>query len=281
MLKLAMLRMTKKSVASSFENGVTTWDIEAGSLPLPLVIAHRGDVSTAPENTLSAYTNALVAGADGLELDVRLTVDRQLVVFHDYQLDRTSDGSGRVDAATFSHVRSLDVGSWFSPAFQGQQAPTLDEVFESMPREFLINVEMKVIISGMKLIARLVAETIRRHQRLDSTLVASFNPVALYHLRRFEPRISRGYIWSKKHPYPIRSRWFSPLVQAQWYDPANDTYSPNLHSKFRRRGHRVLAWDLDFNCDMEAMAQARLEAVVTDRLAPTVQQKKELALRLI
>ena len=139
---------------------------------------------------------------------------------------------------------------------------------------------MKVIISGMKLIAHLVAETITRHQRWDSTLVASFNPVALYHLRRMEPRIFRGYIWSKRHLYPIRSRWLSPLVQAQWYDPANDTYSPNLHRKFRRLGQRVLAWDSDFNWDIEAMARARLEAVVTDRLAQIVQKRKNLARQL-
>ena len=264
-------------MVSNTRGSTTSWDIDAGSLPLPLVIAHRGDVSTAPENTLPAFENALTAGADGVELDVRLTQDLQLVVFHDRRLDRTSNGTGRVDATTFSQVRSLDVGSWFGPAFTGEGAPTLDEVFELLPRDFLINVEMKVIISGMKLIAHGVAETIRRHQRWASTLVASFNPVALYHLRRMEPRISRGYIWSKKHPYPIRSRWFSPLVQAQWYDPANDTYNPNLHRKFRRHGHRVLAWDLDFNCDMEAMAEARLEAVVTDRLAQTVQQKRDLA----
>ena len=249
-------------------------------MALPLVIAHRGDGSTAPENTLPAFKNAWTAGADGLELDVRLTLDRKLVVFHDRDLDRTSNGTGRVDATTFSQVRSLDVGSWFGPAFTGERAPTLDEVFELLPRDFLINVEMKVIISGMKLIAHRVAETIGRHQRWSSTLVASFNPVALYHLRRMEPRISRGYIWSKRHPYPIRSRWFSPLVQAQWYDPANDTYSPNLHRKFRRHGHRVLAWDLDFGCDMEAMSEARLEAVVTDRLAQTVQRKRDLARHL-
>ena len=271
------IRSAKKTVVLHTISAATSWDIDAGSLPLPLVIAHRGDVSTAPENTLPAFKNALTAGADGVELDVRLTLDRQLLVFHDHRLDRTSNGTGRVDAATFSQVRSLDVGSWFSPAFTGEAAPTLDEVFELLPRDFLINVEMKVIISGMKLIAHSVAETIRRHQRWESTLVASFNPVALYHLRRMEPRISRGYIWSKRHPYPIRSRWLSPLAQAQWYDPANDTYNPILHRKFRRQGHRVLAWDLDFNCDMRAMAEARLEAVVTDRLARTVQQKSDLA----
>ncbi len=146
--------------------------------------------------------------------------------------------------------------------------------------DFLVNVEMKVIISGMKLIAHRVAETISRHQRWTSTLVASFNPVALYHLRRLDPRISRGYIWSKRHPYPIRARWLSPLVQAQWYDPANDTYDPRMHRKSQQRGRRVLAWDLDFNCDMGAMAAVRLDAVVTDRLGQTVQRKRAIERRI-
>ena len=243
-----------------------------------MIIAHRGDLETAPENTLPAFRRALAGGADGVELDVRLTRDGQLVVFHDRSLDRTSNGTGPVDHYTLAEVRSLDVGSWFSPAFKGESAPTLDEVFEVLPKDYLINVEMKVIIKGMKLIADRVAEIIRRHQRQKSCLVASFNPVALFHLRRLEPRIARGYIWSRSHPYPIRSRWFMPLVKAHWYDPDIDTYNATLHQKFQRRGRPVLAWDVDFGSDLKAMASLRLDAVVTESLAAMVQRKKELAL---
>ena len=193
-------------------------------------------LARAPENTLPAFQRALLTGADGVELDVRLTRDDQLVVFHDPSVDRTSNGQGRVREHTLAEVRSLDVGSWFSPDFTGEKAPILDEVFELLPQDYLINVELKVVIRGMKLIAHLVAETIARHRRWASTLVASFNPVALYHLRRFEPRIARGYIWSNSHPYPIRARWLSPLVQADWYDPANDSYNLKLHPQFATEG---------------------------------------------
>ena len=264
----------------NISNRVTTWNIIPGSQRLPLIIAHRGDLSTAPENTLTAFQRAWDAGADGVELDVHVTRDGQLVVFHDRTLERTSNGRGPIDSCTLAEIRSLDVGSWFGPTFRGETAPTLDEVLESLPHDYLINVEMKVVIRGMKLIAHLVAQTITRHARWASTLVASFNPIALYHLRRLEPRISRGYIWSKRHPYPIRARWFSPLVQAQWYDPANDTYNLKMHRKVQRQGGRMLAWDLDFGCDLEAMASVRLDAVVTNCLAQMVGQKKELAHRL-
>ena len=134
---------------------VTTWSFAPGSQRLPLIIAHRGDLSRAPENTLPAFQRAWEAGADGVELDVRLTRDGRLVVFHDRNLDRTSNGTGPVNHCTLADIRSLDVGSWFAPEFNGETAPTLDEVFESLPRDYLINVEMKVVVTGMKHIARL------------------------------------------------------------------------------------------------------------------------------
>ncbi len=154
----------------------TGWDFPPGSLPLPLVIAHRGDRTNAPENTISAFKRALELGADGIELDVRLTKDGQLVVFHDRCLERTSNGVGPVNHCTQQEVLALDAGSWFGPEFKGEHPPTLDEVFESLPTDFLINVEMKVIMKGMRLIAHKTAEIVRRHARWDSTLVASFNP---------------------------------------------------------------------------------------------------------
>ncbi len=255
---------------------VSTWDFEPGSQAYPLIIAHRGDVSNAPENTLSAFRSAYDLGADGIELDVHLTSDEQLVVFHDRRLDRTSNGSGLVNHSTLEEVRSLDVGSWFGSRYAGERAPTLDEAFESLPPDYLVNVEMKVVIKNMRLIAHRVAEVVRRHRRWASTLVASFNPISLWELRKIEPRITRGYIWSRRHPFPIRSRCFSPLVQAHWYDPANDSYNPNLLDKMRRRGARMLAWDLDFDSDLARMASVRLDAVVTDSLEKLLEQKRRL-----
>ena len=178
---------------------------------------------------------------------------------------------------TQNEIRDLDAGSWFAPEFFGERPPTLDEVFESLPADFLINVEMKVIMKGMRLIPHKVAEVVRRHARWDSTLVASFNPISLWELRKIEPKITRGYIWSRRHPFPIRSRCFSPLVQADWYNPADDSYNPKLHRRYQAKGARVLAWDLDFDRDMRKMAEARLEAVVTDSLQEMLDLKRELA----
>lgn len=257
----------------------TRWNFIPGSRRFPLIIAHRGDSKNAPENTISAFQSALQRGADGIELDVRLTKDGQLVVYHDRLLGRTTAGDGPVNHQTLDAVRRMDAGSWFGPGFRGETPPTLDEVFEAMPADFLINVEMKVIMNGMRLIAHRVADVVRRHARWDSTLVASFNPIALWELRKTEPKIARGYIWSKRHPFPIRSRCFKPLVRADWYDPANDSYNPKLLRKYQALGARTLAWDLDFDRDMAKMAAARLDGMVTDSLQEMLDQRAELASR--
>ena len=254
-----------------------SWNFAPGSRPLPLIIAHRGDAASAPENTLPAFRRAWERGADGIELDVRLTADGQLVVHHDRRLGRTNGGAGLVSNATLAEIRALDSGGWFGPEFRGQPAPTLDEVFEALPADYLINVELKAVISGMRLIAHRVAEVVRRHRRWRSTLAASFNPISLWELRRIEPRLMRGYIWSRRHPPPISSRGFSPLVQAHWYDPAHDSCNLRLLRRMRQRGVRTLAWDVDFGRDLERMAAIRLDAVVTDDLEALLAARRRLS----
>ena len=88
----------------------TSWDFPTSARRIPLIIAHRGDVTNAPENTLPAFRSAYDRGADGIELDVRLTRDRQLVVFHDRGLKRIGNRRGLVSNATLDEMRALDAG---------------------------------------------------------------------------------------------------------------------------------------------------------------------------
>ena len=91
------------------------------------VIAHRGEHLAHPENTLPAMVAAVEAGADFVELDVRTTVDRHLVLMHDYTVDRTTNGKGRVRELTLDQIRALDAGVKFGPQFAGTKVPTFEE----------------------------------------------------------------------------------------------------------------------------------------------------------
>ena len=130
--------------------------------------AHRGAMATHPENTLPAFFSAIEAGAHMIEFDVALTIDGKMVVIHDATVDRTTDGTGRVDELTLEEIKKLDAGSWKSPEFAGEPIPTLNEVLEIMPGNVWLNVHLK----GNDFLGSMVAEKIRDHGRLHQAFIA-------------------------------------------------------------------------------------------------------------
>ncbi|RKU23124.1 hypothetical protein C6500_02445 [Candidatus Poribacteria bacterium] len=119
----------------------------------PILLAHRGLVRHAPENTLSGFAATLELGLS-LELDVYQTRDEHLVVIHDATVDRTTNGTGAVNEMTLAEIRKLDAGNWFDPRFAGAQVPTLEEVFELIRQRqrtpVTIALNMKVISPGIE-----------------------------------------------------------------------------------------------------------------------------------
>jgi glycerophosphoryl diester phosphodiesterase len=110
--------------------GAVAWVASTSPLPVNkkvLLIAHRGDSGAAPENTLTAIRRAFKAGADAVEVDIRFTRDRQIVLMHDDTLDRTTNGSGTVAEFTLDEIRKLDAGTWKDPLYRGERVPTLRE----------------------------------------------------------------------------------------------------------------------------------------------------------
>src|SRR5574340_1848713 len=96
----------------------------------PLIYAHRGSSIHAPENTLAAFGKALEQGADGIELDAKLSADGEVVVIHDQTVKRTTSGQGRVNQLTLEQLRRLEAGWRMGPAFAGERIPSLEEVLE-------------------------------------------------------------------------------------------------------------------------------------------------------
>ena len=249
-------------------SAVATWRIESGSLERPLVVAHRGAHDRAPENTIPAFLRAVDIGADAVELDVHLSRDGEVVVFHDRKLDRMTNGTGWVGHRTLEELRALRVGD-----DDACRIPTLDEALRSLPPDYLVCVELKARIAQMQELPRRVAKVIDQHRRWQTTMVHSFNPVSLYHLRHAAPESTAGFIWARRHPYPLRARWLSPIARAHWRSPADDTFSEDVLAHFHAQGKPVLAWDVDAGTDLDALGRMGLDAVVTDNPQRLINQK--------
>ncbi|MBI4576935.1 MAG: hypothetical protein HY722_11795 [Planctomycetes bacterium] len=116
--------------------------VRRGAAPVA-VCAHRGDSAHAPENTVAAFELAIRNGADAIEFDVQYTADGQTVVFHDDELDRTTNGRGKVRSSSLEAIRGMDAGGWFSADYAGERVPTLDQALEVMKGRVVPVVEVK------------------------------------------------------------------------------------------------------------------------------------------
>jgi glycerophosphoryl diester phosphodiesterase len=123
------------------------------------IVAHRGARLVEPENTLPAFKAALELGANAIEFDAQMSSDGQLVVFHDYSLERTSNGEGRLYEKPVSYLRTLDVGGWFSPTRYGERMPLLAEVLEEFRGKCQFELELKgFTLEYIQAVGKMVAD---------------------------------------------------------------------------------------------------------------------------
>jgi len=162
--------------------------------PRPILLAHRGDKVHAPENTLPAFQQAIQKGADGVELDAKLTADGHVIVLHDSTVDRTTDGKGRVESFTLEAIRKLDAGKWFDPKFSGAKVPLLEEVFETVGRDKIINIELKNLLTPRDGLVLKICELIKRHNNHNQILFSSFYPSNLKVAAQELPEVPRGLL---------------------------------------------------------------------------------------
>lgn len=158
--------------------------------PHPRLFAHRGASLRVPENTLEAFFEGISAGADRLEMDVHGTADGHVVVFHDEDLDRTTDASGPLRLRTLAELKTLDAGYRFTDpegrtTFRGRglRIPTLDEVLAALPGVPL-NIEVK---QDQPAIDAAVLEILDRHRARERVLLAAFEDRIVKRLRVLAP----------------------------------------------------------------------------------------------
>jgi glycerophosphoryl diester phosphodiesterase len=164
-------------------------------MPATEIIAHRGASHDAPENTLAAFQLGWAQGADGNELDLRLTQDGQLIVCHDANTKRTAGLDQPVAAQTFRELRALDAGAWKGPRWRGEKLPSLDEVIATMPDGKRLFIEIK---SGLELLPPL-EKTVRASGKHPAQLnLMSFDLDVITMVKKRLPNHAAYWIVARK-----------------------------------------------------------------------------------
>jgi glycerophosphoryl diester phosphodiesterase len=240
-----------------------------------LVIAHRGGRGLGPEGTLPVFRRAVEMGADVLEMDVRVSADGALVIFHDARVDRSTDGTGRVDSLTLEQLRGLDVGfRWqgdtgeYVYRDQGLRILTLEEVLRAFPRRRML-LELKPEATE---VARDLCTSVRAHDMLDRAVVASFHGEAMQTFRDACPEVATSASAGEVARYwllhqlrldnlysadfqvfqvPERLRWIR-LVDRRFVDRASARNLP------------VEVWTVNRREQMERLLDLGVDGIMTD-----------------
>ncbi|MBL8638203.1 MAG: glycerophosphoryl diester phosphodiesterase [Alphaproteobacteria bacterium] len=172
------------------------------SLKIPSVIGHRGAAAYAPENTLDSIRTAADMGAKWVELDVKLTKDFVPIIFHDDDLDRTTNGHGPVANTNFEDIQDLEAGSWFSESFAGIKIPTLEEAIDVILHHNLgVNLEIKPCPGREKDTAEAMLDLLSQiWDDADRLLLSSFSFVSLETALDMAPEWARGVLFESDLP---------------------------------------------------------------------------------
>jgi len=232
--------------------------------PRPIIFAHRGDVAHAPENTLPAFQQALQNGADGVELDVKLTADGHVIVIHDSTVDRTTDGKGRVESLTLEAIRKLDAGKWFNEKFADTKVPLLEEVFEVVGRDKMINIELKYCTARHGGLVIKTCELIKRHNNQSQILFSSFFPSSLKVAAQTLPEIPRGLL--AMHGFlGLWARSFGFMFgDYQALHPHISSTSKEQIQRAHRLNRRVHVWTVNTPEEINQLKEWGVDGIITD-----------------
>lgn len=224
-------------------------------------IAHRGGPGLAPEHTLLAYNTALQNGANALEIDVHSTSDNQLILMHDDDVDRTTNGSGPIRGFTLAQLQALDAG-------MGEQVPTLEQLFTAHPDVPYV-IELK---QSSPSIAQPVCDAIIKHHLSDRVIVGAFTTEPLAQFRAACPAVATGMSQNEVISFLVLQKiglshwhWVNAQAMQLPIKSAEITIlTPSFVKAAQNKGLLVQAWTINETDQIKAMAALKVDGIISD-----------------
>jgi glycerophosphoryl diester phosphodiesterase len=244
----------------------------------PLIIARRGNSEVAPENTLPAFASAIEKGADGVELDVHLTSDDELIVHHFYTLGSSDNGVGLVNEHSLLDLKALDAGAWFGAEFANVKKPTLTEVLDLCKGKVRLEIEVKD--SSLNALVKIIQE-IENFKLVDEVELTTAHYPLLVHAKKINPRLSTGTFFYRPPDWmPLRLAqqhsldWSLQLdIQIVHLDLAFIT--PEFVGKLKQNNFIVYSSNLDTVMDMQKAFDLDVDVFSTGHLSTALQVRDD------
>jgi glycerophosphoryl diester phosphodiesterase len=238
---------------------------ESTKLKFPIIFAHRGANSFAPENSIPAFEKALDLGCDGVELDVRLCGSGEVVVFHDRFTHRLTGYHGNIQKLRYQKIKKLSLG-----ALQ-EKIPTLDEVLELLHRKVLINIDVKKDLFSKNDFEERIIRILKKHNLKNNIIISSFNPRVLKKISVLFPGLPSGYIFRNKSSMVLLNGHPVNSLHAR-YQILDKKYISNL----THRANDIYAWTVDEVKSMLEQIQNGIHGIISNRPELFLQMKEKI-----
>ena len=240
---------------------------------MTLIFAHRGSSKSQPENTMPAFKQALKDGADGIEIDVQLSKDGEVVVIHDEKVDRLTNGKGYVKDYSLYELQKLTVTNPFS-ALQRLTIPTLIEVFEWLNgNDMIINIELKNGVIPYESLEEKVIRLIRLYRYEQRVILSSFNHYSIVHCYRLAPDIETAPIYKSGIYMP----WvYAQSIRANGLHPHHLAASDAMIQESIKNGISVRPWTVNKEKDIKRLLEIGCSAIITDIPKQAAELRKKI-----
>lgn len=222
-----------------------------------MVMAHRGNSTVAPENTLPAFMSAIEVGADAIELDVQLTKDGEVIVLHDTNLARTTGIKKNVWDVTYDEIKDLDNGSFFSPEFSSTKIPTLRQVLELCKNKIYLNIEIKKTKHGDG-IEQKVIDLINEYDFQNECDITSLDYKTIETVERLDPSIKTVYTTTVAYGKLI------DLKAADAFSIESTFVNESLVKAMRKHNKQIFVWTVSNESQMQKMIDLDVDAIITN-----------------
>lgn len=226
------------------------------------IFAHRGASGYAPENTLEAFRLAMEQGADGIELDVHLTKDGEVVVIHDETIDRTGNGQGNVRDYTLEELKKFSFHNRMEK-YKGVQIPTLKEVLDLVKNsQMKVNIELKTGIYWYEGIEEKTMEIVKNRKMEDRIIYSSFNHYSIQKILEQDVHAETAYLFSD---VPLSMEKYAKRTGVKGLHPAvYHLKMADFLETYLKSGLKVRVWTVNNKEDMKMFMDAGVDAVITN-----------------
>ena len=241
---------------------------------LPAIIAHRGGRDWAPENTLIAFKKSVGAKVAGVEFDVHRCASGELVVIHDDDLNRTTNGVGLVKDCTLPELKRLSAGLWYDKEFREERVPLLTEVLDVLEENMLIDIELKNSPIGYEGIEDDMLQTIEPYRNRLHLTVSSFDHNCLRRLRALDDKIEIGVLCAASL---VDLAEYCGKFKASYYIQCYDCMMPESVQEAHDAGVKVAVWTVNEKHEWQRMIDMGVDAICTDLPLPLQQYYESLS----